>query len=133
IQSSSEDEVYIQSLTTDNYDESSEYVTNLKEAFKDSPNLLNKYLYADWNLVDTVNQLIPSEAIQKCAEMLEKGTRDCRSMGVDVARYGDDRTVFTILNNGNIELIESYPQTSVTETITRTIQLINDYNLDARF
>ncbi|NML70607.1 terminase [Chryseobacterium sp. RP-3-3] len=129
IQSSNADEVYIQSLTTDNYDEDSEYVQNLKDAFKDNPNLLRKYLYADWSLTDTINQLIPSETIIKSTDCIN-GT-EFISMGVDVARYGDDRTVFTVLKNGNIELIESYPQTSITEVTTRTIQLINDYGIDS--
>ncbi|MGG5577150.1 phage terminase large subunit [Myroides sp. C15-4] len=128
IQSANVDEVYIQSLTTDNYDEHSEYVLNLKEAFKDNPNLLRKYLYADWSLVDTINQLIPSEAILK-ASIKVKGLQ-VTSLGVDVARYGDDKTVFTVLKDGNIELIESYPQTALTEVTTRTIQLIHEYNID---
>lgn len=132
IQSTSKDEVYIQSLTTDNFDEQSEYVINLKEAFKDNPSLLRKYLYADWSLVDTINQLIPSEAILKSADKIPDNNTGV-SMGVDVARFGDDRTVFTILKNGNIELIESYPQTAITEVITRTIQLINDYSIDPNF
>lgn len=131
IQSNNRDEVYIQSLTTDNFEENSEYVINLKEAFKENPNLLRKYLYADWSLVDTINQLIPSEAILKASERTDEVNEI--SLGVDVARYGDDKTVFTILKNGNIELIESYPQTSITETITRTIQLIKDYNIDSGF
>lgn len=128
IQSANVDEVYIQSLTTDNYDEHSEYVLNLKEAFKDNPNLLRKYLYADWSLVDTINQLIPSEAIRKASNKV-KGLQ-VTSLGVDVARYGDDKTVFTVLKDGNIELIESYPQTALTEVTTRTIQLIHEYNID---
>lgn len=132
IQSNNENEVYIQSLTTDNYDEQSEYVINLKEAFKDNLNLLRKYLYADWSLVDTINQLIPSEAIHKSIDRISKNFISV-SMGVDVARYGDDRTVFTILKDGNIELIESYPQTAITEVITRTIQLVKDYNIDPNF
>lgn len=131
IQSTNNDEVYIQSLTTDNYDEASDYVKNLKDAFKDSPNLLKKYLYADWSLADTINQLIPSEALAKSYETIERNTGI--SLGVDVARYGDDRTVFIILKDGNIELIESYPQTSITEVITRTIQLINDYQIDPSY
>lgn len=132
IQSKNPDEVYIQSLTTDNYDENSEYVINLKEAFKDSPNFLQKYLYADWSLSDSINQLIPNEAIIKAKEIViidDFGV----SMGVDVARYGDDSTVFTILINGNIELIESYSQTSTTDVINRTKQLIFDYNIDAGY
>lgn len=131
IQSTNKDEVYIQSLTTDNYDENSDYVKNLKDAFKDSPNLLKKYLYADWSLADTINQLIPSEAIAKSYEKV--GLNIGTSLGVDVARYGDDRTVFIILKDGNIDLIESHPQTSITEVITRTIQLINDYQIDPNF
>jgi len=129
IQSTNPDEVYIQALTTDNYDEDSEYVQNLKEAFKDNPNLLQKYLYADWSLVDTINQLIPSKAILKAYNEVQ--TFETISMGIDVARYGDDRTVFTVLKNGNIELIETYPKTSITEIITRAIQLINNYGINS--
>ena len=132
IQSINKDEVYIQSLTTDNYDEQSEYVITLKEAFKDNPNLLKKYLYADWSLADTINQLIPSEAILKSTEIVNNNFTGV-SLGVDVARYGDDRTVFIILKGGNIELIESYSQTAITEVITRTIQLINDYQIDPNY
>lgn len=128
IQSTNKDEVYIQSLTTDNYDENSEYVQNLKDAFKDNPNLLQKYLYADWSLVDTINQLFPNETIAKSSEKINNGVIGL-SMGVDVARYGDDRTVFIILKDGNIELIESYSKNTITEVITRTIQLINDYQI----
>ncbi|MGV0832838.1 phage terminase large subunit [Empedobacter brevis] len=132
IQSNNPDEVYIQSLTTDNYDENSEYVINLKEAFKDSPNFLQKYLYADWSLSDSINQLIPNESIIKAKERVYINDYGV-SMGVDVARYGDDSTVFTILINGNIELIESYSQTSITDVINRTKQLIFDYGIDAGY
>lgn len=132
IQSNNPDEVYIQSLTTDNYDENSEYVINLKEAFKDSPNFLQKYLYADWSLSDSINQLIPNESIIKAKERVYIDDYSV-SMGVDVARYGDDSTVFTILINGNIELIGSYSQTSITDVINRTKQLIFDYKIDAGY
>ncbi|MEC5395761.1 phage terminase large subunit [Bergeyella sp. RCAD1439] len=131
IQSNNSDEVYIQSLTTDNYDENSEYVQNLKEAFKDNPNFLRKYLYADWSLVDTINQLIPTEAILKASNKIQ-GT-EITSLGIDVARYGDDRTVFVILKDGNIELIETHPKTATTEVVTRAIQLIHDYNIDPNY
>lgn len=130
IQSSNPNEVYIQALTTDNYDEKSEYVQNLKEAFKDNSNLLRKYLFADWSMVDTINQLIPSESIFKCANKVD--VPYILSMGIDVARYGDDRTVFVILKDGNIELIESHPQTSTTEVVMRAIQLINQYGIHPR-
>ena len=131
INSTSPDEVYIQSLTTDNYEENSDYVFQLKETFKDSPNLLRKYLYGDWSLSDSVNQLIPSEALLKAEKPLSGGFGN--SIGIDPARYGDDRSVFTVLMNGNIEKIESYGKTSTTEIVNRAITLMEEYNIPAEY
>lgn len=127
IQSASKDEVYIQSLTSDNFDENSEYYQNLKEAFKDSPQMMRKYLYGDWSMIDTVNQFIPSEALEKCKNRLDGGFYT--SMGIDPARFGEDRTVFVILVNGNIELVEAHQQTSTNQTVTRAIELMETYNI----
>ena len=38
-----------------------------------------------------INQLIPSEVIISSAERIENGL-EVTSMGIDVARYGDDKT-----------------------------------------
>ena len=127
INSTNSTEVYIQSLTTDNYDEDSEYVIQLKEAFKDSPNLLNKYLLGDWSLSDSINQLITSASI-KLAES-EVNIDSYVSLGVDVARYGSDKTVFTVLKNGNIVQTLSYSQTSTTDIVTKTIAIMHEYNI----
>lgn len=131
IQSVNPEEFYIQSLTTDNYSEDSDYVQNLKDAFRDSPNLLRKYLFADWSISDAINQLIPSEAITNAANHVQGyyGT----ALGIDVSRYGDDNTVFVLLKDRNVELIEVYPQTSIMEIITRTIQLITDYQINPNY
>lgn len=127
IQSSNPNEIYIQSLTTDNYTEDSEYYQSLKEAFKDNPQMLKKYLLGDWSMIDTINQLIPSTAIAKCEQRLENGIGS--SIGIDPSRYGNDRTVFVVLLNGNIEKIEVYQNTSTNQIVTRTIELINEYNI----
>ena len=129
IQTTNKDEVYIQSLTSDNYAEDSEYIQNLKDAFKDSPNLLRKYLYADWSLSDSINQLISNETIKACSIQIQgRGA----ALGVDVARYGNDKTAFVLIKDGNVKLIESYQHTSTTEVSSRVIQLINDYGIDSR-
>ncbi len=129
IQSINIDEVYIQSLTSDNYDEDSEYIKNLKEAFKNSPNMMRKYLLGDWSMVDTINQLIPSMSLAKAEKLVQD---DCSiSMGIDPSRYGNDRTVFIILKNGNIELIETHQETSTNQIATRAIALMNEYNINA--
>lgn len=128
IQSSSPDEVYVPALTTDNYDEESEYYKGLIEAFKDSPLMMKKYLEGDWSLVDTINQLIPSQAIADSCRFKENCFESV-SLGVDPSRYGDDRTAFVLLKNGNIELVETYQQTSTTQIVTRVIDLIREYNI----
>lgn len=127
INSTNANEIYIKSITTDNYDEDSEYIRNLKDAFKDTPTLLRKYLYADWSNIDSINQLIASEHLHKAQNKISGGYGT--SIGVDVARFGDDRTVFVVLTDGNIELIETYPNTPLNEVINKTIELINRYNI----
>jgi hypothetical protein len=127
IQSSDPAQQYVKAITTDNYDPESEYFKTLEQAFKDSPSLLQRYLFGDWSAIDNINQLIPSEAILKASEPLNGiGT----GLGIDVARYGDDRTVFCLIVDGNIKLLESYLKTSINEVVTRTVQFIEDYNLE---
>lgn len=127
IQSANKNEVYIQSLTVDNYDEDSEYYQSLKDAFKDSPQMMSKYLLGDWSMTDTINQLIPSLALAKCEEMTSTGYG--LSMGIDPSRYGNDRTVFVILNGGNIEHIETYAETSINQIVTRAVELMQNFGI----
>lgn len=127
IQSSDPEQTFIQSVTTDNYAENDEYVLNLKNAFKDSPNLYKKYLLGDWTNLDSINQLISTRSIEKCVESLIGGFGT--SMGIDVARFGGDRTVFTVLQDGNIVLVEDYAETTTNEVVTRAITLMEQYNI----
>ena len=117
---------YIPAVTTDNYNENDEYVIGLKEAFKDSPNLLKKYLLGDWTAVDGINQLISIQHIEKCVGRVDT---PYNAMGVDVARYGEDRTVIVLMLKGNIELIEVYQNQSITDTASRVLTLMQEYNI----
>lgn len=131
IQSANSDEVYIQSLTLDNFSEDSEYFKIMKEAFKDNPQMMNKYLYGDWSMTDSINQLIPSESILKCAQLTSSGYS--MSLGVDPARFGSDRTVFIVLDKGNVELIETHQETSTNQIVTRIIELMEQYKIHPYF
>ncbi len=129
IHSTDPNQVFIQSITTDNYSEDDEYVVNLKNAFKDSPNLYRKYLLGDWTNLDSINQLISNLSISKAAANLENGFGT--SMGVDVARFGGDSTVFTVLQDGNVVLVEDYVETSINEVVTRAIALMEKFSITA--
>lgn len=126
IQARSSFEIYVQALTADNYDPSSEYYKTLEDAFKDSPALLQRYLYGDWSLVDSINQLIPNQAIQNSSPFVQG---EHFSLGVDVARYGDDRTAFVLMQGGNIEKTETYPQTSLTHVAQKIVEFIEHYDI----
>ncbi len=128
ITSNSESEAYIQSLTSDNFDQESEYYQSLEETFKDNPTLKQKYLLGDWTLVDSINQLIPSKSLALCSNPIVSDYPT--SLGIDPSRYGDDRTAFVLLKEGNVELIETYDKTSTNQIVTKTIELIEEYNID---
>ena len=129
IQSTNSNEVYIQSLTSDNYSVDSEYYRNLQEAFRDNPIMLKKYLEGDWSMIDSINQLIPSEYISNCQKMLFDS--HSRAIGIDPARYGDDRTVFVVLFDGNIYSIKTYQKTSTSEIVTKAIELMQEFDVVA--
>ncbi|MCT4664941.1 MAG: phage terminase large subunit [Flavobacteriales bacterium] len=128
IQSTNEDEVYIQSLTSDNYSKDSDYYKNLEEAFKDNPIMLKKYLEGDWSMIDSINQLIPNEYISNC--QIQKRQNDYRSIGIDPARFGDDRTVFVVIFDGDVRKIETYQKTSISEIVTKAIELMSYYGIN---
>jgi len=127
IQSTDPEQTFIQSITTDNYAEDDEYVLNLKNAFKDSPNLYRKYLLGDWTNLDSINQLISNRSISNGAKILSNGFGT--SMGIDVARFGGDKTVFTVLQDGNVVLVEDYSETTTNEVVTRAIALMEEYKI----
>ncbi|MGB0917747.1 MAG: phage terminase large subunit, partial [Flavobacteriales bacterium] len=129
IDSTEREEVYIQSLTSDNYEEGSEYYQNLLQAFSDNPKMLARYLHGDWSLVDGIDQLIPSASIAMCEKPVCNGSGS--SIGIDVARYGSDKTVFVVMIDGNIEQIDSYSQTSTQQIITKAIELIETFCIDS--
>jgi phage terminase large subunit len=127
IESKSPDHIFIQSLTTDNYDENSEYMTILREAFKDNPEMAQRYLDGSWAISDSINQLIRGEIIDLADYDPANGWGD--SLGCDVARYGKDTTAFACIKSGFLKFIEEWDRTSIPQVQQRTIQLVNDHNL----
>ncbi|MEQ9231585.1 MAG: phage terminase large subunit [Cyclobacteriaceae bacterium] len=131
IHSNSSDEVYIQSLTSDNFDPNSDYYKSLEEAYKDNPQLLSRYLLGDWSLTDSIDQLIPTMAINGSEVIVNANWGD--AIGIDVARYGSDQTVFIVLKDGNIDLIETYAKTSIPQVASKAMELMNTYNINPEY
>lgn len=128
IENPDDEHIFIQSLTTDNYDENSEYVQNLRNAYKNNPELLERYLGGMWTFGSAANQLILGEFI-KLAHVAPSKPDRLRTMGVDVARYGDDRTTFFVILGGKCAYMESWGKTSTTWTANRVLQLAHQFSI----
>jgi len=135
--------VFIQALPKDLKHLHPDYYDRLVEAYKNDPIGRRKYLEGDWSLADIPNQLIPSKYLDKAKKPLQKSLlnkirgvvssynddNDVTSLGVDVARYGADNTVYLLLQKGNLLDIISKDETSITEVAEKTKSLINEYSL----
>lgn len=116
ILATSEDEAYIESLTLDNYNEDDEYYKELLSTFKDYPELLKRYLEGDWSVVEKPNQLFSTTILQGLKEN-RIPLLNISGIGCDVARYGNDKTVITIIKNGVI-----YPQIELSKSSTKDVE-----------
>ena len=124
---------YIESLTTDNFGEDSDYVKQMQSAFAGDKNMLDRYLGGKWTFGDGIAQLIPNSLIDLLftKAVAQQGDHNWPSMGVDVARYGDDHTCFVIMQGGEIKLIETWSKTSVIDVANRIEFLMQQYNVPA--
>lgn len=79
---------------------------------------------------DIANQIISPKGLYAALEQPSEGERV--SMGVDVARYGTDRTALCIKKGNRIEELISWRHQSLTasaDTISRYIQKLNPYSV----
>ena len=77
---------------------------------------------------DAINQLILSENIAAAFNPVQSSDIS-RALGVDVARYGEDKTVFCMLRGPNIEKIMPWDNTSIPDVIRKTKEIINKYEI----
>lgn len=83
--------IFIPALPTDNPHLPADYVGRLKEIFPSDWQA--RFLGGDWSAFDGVNNVFPYQAIHAAMERkLPNGTPVC--LGIDIARYGDDESVF---------------------------------------
>jgi hypothetical protein len=119
---------YIQSLTSDNYDKDSEYYQILEQAFKNDPILKQKYLLGDWGLIDKINQLIPGQNLINARMPIIDGLGT--GLGVDVARFGSDESVWCFLEGGNVKHLEGAKGLTIPQVVDKTKLLIDRFKID---
>lgn len=89
------DRAFIPSLPTDNKFNTQEYLDDMKHNL--TPRDLQRFFYGNWLALDDPSQLISFKWMKTAHESELLIAKDL-ALGVDVARYGADDTVITLLN-----------------------------------
>jgi hypothetical protein len=89
----SQNQVFIPSLPMDNPHLPASYIEMLKEL---PPQQRKRLLEGDWDYMDDSDSLFKFDEISNCIYKFEPNPQDKKYMTVDVARFGDDRSVVMI-------------------------------------
>ncbi len=96
--------VYIPALPRENPNLPETYIASLQEAFKHRPELLLANLEGSWDSLEGANIVIKDIWLRQAREVhLNYIGRPKQVFGVDVARFGDDRTVVYYLEGTDIK------------------------------
>lgn len=82
------------------------------------PKLYNRFVLNSWDESDTIDVIIYPEWVQAAARRkLNMGYPTRRIVSVDVARYGDDKTIFYALENNCVMGMEEHEKRSTMEVV----------------
>lgn len=88
------------------------------------------YKYGGFYDVQDPDQLISEELVDEAFERDSTGMYGKRKLGVDAARFGDDRNAIALLDGSVLTDLESFGESRTTETASRVVVLISDKDVD---
>jgi len=101
-----------------------------KEVWRKLPEAeYKRFVLGDWDFTDDPDQLIKFEWIHGAYETEEIGGR--HKMGIDVARYGDDKTTFAYQIGNVLYEIEEFSQLSIDQTSNFAIARVAERSINA--
>lgn len=115
---------FLQALATDNPFLPEEYIETLRLLPEAE---YERYVLGNWNFADDPNQLIKYEWIKENIW----DNQEVDSMGIDVAREGNDRTVFYFGNSKGAVSKKEYRTQSTVETSIKAIEAMKEYEIGA--
>lgn len=93
---------FVQALPGDNPLLPAVYVETLRDAFKHRPELLQAYLFGDWDSFEGAEQVIKDAWLRAAKERVATEQIHKIYIVCDTARYGDDECVIFLMDNANI-------------------------------
>jgi len=113
-----------------------DFIEDLRHMEKDSPNHYRQYVMNSFEEMDADDMLFDYTSVYGSPniEFLHPGVRK-RVMGVDVARFGEDETVFSIIESYNVSQWsqiwqDTWKTKSTMETVGRIVELCQTWELD---
>lgn len=102
----------------------------VRESWKNLPeNEYRRFVLGDWDVADDPDQLIKFEYIASSYEVDHEPGR--QMMGIDVARFGDDSTVFSYFEGNELKEFEAFSNLSIDQTASYAQARISERGIGA--
>jgi len=124
-----EDHVFIQSLPKDNPYLPEDYEEGLRKIYPEE--WVKSMLEGSWDALEGGNFLIQYKYL-KSAVNRDVPDKEGQSAGIDIAREGDDNSVFTLRQGSRVVYSDSWAKTDLMETSGIILQKIERFNLDPK-
>jgi PBSX family phage terminase large subunit len=121
-----ENKIFLPSLPMDNPHLPASYIEMLKEL---PPMQRKRLLEGDWNYMDDSDSLFDFDSISNSVFKLAPNEQNKKYISLDVARFGDDRSVAVVWNGLVVVEIKVYRKLSATELSSEIKELIAKYGV----
>jgi len=105
-----------------------DFIDDLKRMEIEAPNHYKQYVLNSWEEVEADDYLFTWQELDNSAQLVFSESSTTRIIGLDIARFGEDETVFTILekkayNQWEQSFLEAHRQKDLMWTVGRCIDL----------
>jgi hypothetical protein len=122
---------YLPTTIVDNPYAPASYLASLEELREKNYDEYERMVLGIWGKVRTANQLISSDMVVASYHVIpEPGPQ---REGLDVARYGDDDSVWTHITGNVVDEIEDHNGWDLNEVFVRSLERIRDRSIDADY
>ncbi len=97
------------------------------------PTVYNRFVMNSWDESDTIDIIIQPSWVQSAAERpeVEKPLSSKGLVSIDVARYGDDKTIFYAIENNQVKGREEHEKKSTMEVVGLATRFARKHGLNA--
>jgi len=125
------DHVFIRSLPRDNPYLPDDYESGLRMLYP--PEWVSSMLDGDWNALEGGNFLFQYRYLKSAVNReLEVTDSDAKWAGVDIAREGDDNSVFTVREGSGVIYSDAWGKTDLMETTGLILTKMEKFSLEAK-